>query len=78
MRYVSNWRRIARKAWSFKLILLAATLSAVEALLPVLERYIEPLHLIPPTTFATLSFLTSSAAALARLLVQPDKMDTQS
>lgn len=69
MTLIENWREILRKAWSFKLIVLSSVLSGMEVAMP----YIQAAQLIPPGSFALLAVLTSSAAAVARVLAQPVK-----
>lgn len=73
MKLIENWREILRKAWSFKLIVLSSVLSGAEVGMPYIQVAIEPLQLIQPGTFALLAVLTSSAAAVARVLAQPVK-----
>lgn len=73
MTLIENWRETLRKAWSFKLIVLSSLLSGVEVAMPYIQAAIEPLQLIQPGTFALLAVLTSSAAAVARVLAQPAK-----
>lgn len=62
---VQNWPRVLRKAWSVRLAILSAGLSAVEFAMPFLapER--------PSGWFAGAAVLVSLAAAGARLVAQP-------
>lgn len=60
-----NWRRVLRRAWSVRLILLAALLSGLEVALPLLN-----FELLPPGLLAGLSFATTAAAFVARLVAQ--------
>lgn len=64
MHLVSNWRRILRRAWSIRLILLAGVLSGVEIILPYFETA------IPTGTFAALSALATGGAFVARIIAQ--------
>lgn len=64
MRLVDNWRAVIRKAWSLRLMLLAAVLSGVEVVLPFFSES------IPRGTFAVLSGLTVAGAFVARLVAQ--------
>ena len=60
----SNWRQVLRRAWSVRLMALAAVLSGVEIALPILAVD------LPRTLFAVLTFLTVSAAFVARFIAQ--------
>lgn len=68
---MSNWKAIATKAWSMRLIILAALLSGFEVALPIMREAIAPLGLIPPGAFAALSFVATAAAGVARIVAQP-------
>lgn len=61
-----NWQDILKRAWSVRLIVLAAILSACEVALPVV-----PVD-IPPKTFAVLSGLVTALALVARIVAQKD------
>lgn len=65
MKLAPDWREVLRYAWSIRLMLLAALLSAVEVALP----FIGALP-IPTGIFAALSAVTTAAAFVARLLAQ--------
>lgn len=71
MELMTNWKSIATKAWSMRLIILAALLSGFEVALPVMREAIEPLGLVPPGVFAALSFVATAAAGVARIVAQP-------
>lgn len=71
MELTTNWRDIVAKAWSMRLIILAAVLSGFEVALPIMREAIEPLGLVPPGAFAGLSFLATAAAGIARIVAQP-------
>lgn len=62
-----SWRTVLRKAWSVRLIALAALLTGLEILLPL-----QPWVPIPAGAFAFLSFIVTIAAFVARLVVQKD------
>ena len=68
MRLDAEWRQIVKKAWSFRLVLLAAVLSGLEIVLPyMIDKF-------PNGVFITLSFVVTVAALIARVIAQP-KMD---
>ena len=69
MNLVPNWRLVLQRAWSVRLMLLAALLSGAEAALPLLGDF------VVPGWFAALSALIVSAAFLARLLAQRNMND---
>lgn len=69
MTLLSDWKKILKKAWSVRLVLLSGLLSGVEVILPL---YVDSL---PRGIFATLSILTAIGATLARIVAQP-KMDS--
>lgn len=73
MKPLKDWRAIMARAWSFKLIVLSGLLSGAEVALPMIQQSIEPLQIIPAGAFAVLALLTSTAAAVARVLVQPGR-----
>ena len=66
MKLAANWREVLRRAWSVRLMLLAALLSGAEVALPFLEGIIT----IPTGAFAALSGATVAAAFVARLVAQ--------
>lgn len=65
MKLKSNWRDIARKAWSIRLGVLAGLFSGAEVILPLF------MHSMPRNIFAALSFVTVMGAVVARLVAQP-------
>jgi len=71
MELAQDWKLILQKAWSMRLIILAALLSGFEVALPILREAIEPLQLVPHGAFAVLSFVATAAAGIARLVAQP-------
>lgn len=64
MKLIHNWRELLRKAWSLRLMFLAAILSGVEVALPFFAES------VPRGAFALLSALTVAAAFVARLVAQ--------
>lgn len=64
MKLIDNWRDVLRKAWSMRLMFLAAILSGVEVVLPFISEA------LPRGLFAVLSFLTVAGAFVARLVAQ--------
>lgn len=69
MRLSLNWKKIIRKAWSFRLIALAGVMSGCELVLPMFSGA------MPRGLFAALSFLFAAAALIARLVAQKDMAD---
>ena len=65
MKLHDDWWWIIRKAWSVRLIVLAALLSGIEIILPYCETF------IPRGIFAALSFVVTVSAFIARIVVQP-------
>lgn len=68
MTLIEDAREVLLKAWSIRLALLSALLSAAEVALPFFT------DLIPPHTMAILAVLTSAGAAVARLVAQPESL----
>lgn len=66
MRLIPNWRDVLARAWSVRLMLLAAVLSGVEIILP----FIGASGVFPDHTFAALSFLVVAGAFIARFISQ--------
>jgi hypothetical protein len=71
---IDDWRRVLRRAWSVRLIVLAAALSGLEAAIGVVSALSIPPP-IPPGVFASLAGLVSAAALVARFIAQ--KKDTE-
>lgn len=65
MELLPDWKKIARRAWSFRLTIIAALLSAAEVVLPLF------IDVLPRNLFASLSFVAVVGAALARVVSQP-------
>lgn len=66
MTLVPNWRWILQRAWSIRLMILAAALSFAEVVVPIV--FID----MPRGPFAALSGLVTAAAFVARLIAQKD------
>lgn len=64
MKPIPDWREVLRKAWSVRLMLLAAVLSAVEVALPFFQPDLQR------GLFALLSGLITGGALVARLVAQ--------
>lgn len=66
VRLLDDWKWVATKAWSARLMIVAALLSGIEALMAVFVDN-------PPIsrmTFAILFFVITAAAFVARLIAQ--------
>lgn len=74
MHLLSNWRKILWRAWSVRLMLLAAILSAIEVALPLMQAFAP----IPAGLFAALSAIVTAAALCARLIAQKDFLEDRS
>lgn len=66
MKLTTEWKKIIKKAWSIRLMVVAALLSGIEVILPFFSGS------IPKGSFAGLSFLAVSSAFVARLVAQKD------
>lgn len=64
MNLLPNWKWLVRKAWSLRLMLLAAVLSGIEVALPFFSSS------VPTGAFAAASFVVVAAAFVARLTAQ--------
>lgn len=69
MDLIPDWKIVARKAWSVRLMALASILSGCEAVLPYAE------FMLPRGSFALLSFVIVTLALLARFVAQRDIQD---
>ncbi|MFZ3151711.1 MAG: hypothetical protein WA116_08525 [Anaerolineaceae bacterium] len=65
MKLLPEWKKIARRAWSFRLSIIAALLSGAEVVLPLF------IDVLPRNLFASLSFVAVVGAAIARVVAQP-------
>ena len=66
MRLLSDWKRVARKAWSFRLMVLAGLFTTAEALLPLF------VDAFPRGIFALLTLVSVTGGMVARLVAQRD------
>lgn len=66
MKLISDWKRVMRRAWSIRLMLLAGALTACEVILPFFS------DAFPRSLFAALSGLSVAGAFVARLMAQKD------
>lgn len=71
MSLLPNWRDVLRRAWSVRLMVLAAILSGLEVALPYLQGVID----FPPGTFALASAFATAGAFIARLVAQANLDD---
>lgn len=68
---IPDWKRVLKKAWSIRLMLLAGLLSGLEMLLPFAEDWLHAHDVIPKGAFAFFAFVITMAAVVARLYAQP-------
>lgn len=66
MNVAHDWRLVVRKAWSFRLLVLAGVLSSIEVLLPLWSDS------IPRGVFAVMTMMVVIAAGVARVVAQKD------
>lgn len=59
-----DWRRIVRRAWSMRLMTIAAVLTGCEAILPLFS------DVIPRNLFASLTMIAIVGGMLARVISQ--------
>jgi hypothetical protein len=69
MNLLPDWKRVLKKAWSMRLMLLAGLLSGCEAVLPMFSDS------IPRGVFAMLTMLVIPLAMLARVITQKEMRD---
>ena len=63
---LDDWRRVARRAWSIRLSIVAAIFTAAEVGVPLFG------DVLPRGVFVLLAFSASIGAAIARLVAQPE------
>ena len=63
---LDDWRRVARRAWSIRLSIVAAIFTAAEVVVPLFG------DVLPRGLFVLLAFSASIGAAIARLVAQPE------
>lgn len=61
---IPDWRIVIRRAWSFRLLLVAALLTGCEAILPMFA------YDLPRGTFSLLAFVVTVVAMVARVIAQ--------
>lgn len=66
MKLLPHWWDVLKRAWSIRLMIIAAVLSGIEIALPLLDGVID----IPRGLFAAASGITTAAAFVARLVAQ--------
>lgn len=64
MKILKDWKLLVRKAWSLRLLALAALLSGLEVVVPFTAQWLSQ------RAFAALLFLIVAAAFVARLFAQ--------
>lgn len=64
MKMAADWKRVMRRAWSFRLMALAALLSGAEVVLPLF------MDSLTHGLFAVLSFVAVSGGLVARVVAQ--------
>lgn len=69
MKLIPEWRRLVRKAWSIRLMVLAGALTGAEMALPLFS------DAFPRNVFLVLSMITCVAGLVARLVAQPKLRD---
>ena len=68
MRLHRDWKWILRRAWSMRLMALAAALTGLEAVAPMFE------DVIPRSVFAPLTFWVIALAMIMRVAAQKDTL----
>jgi hypothetical protein len=66
MRRDPEWKTIAKKAWSFRFMVLAGLLTTAEVLLPLYT------DILPRGLFAILTLVAVTGGLIARIVVQKD------
>ncbi len=61
-----DWRKVARRAWSIRLSIVAAVFTAAEVVVPLFG------DTLPRGLFVALAFVASIGATVARLVAQPE------
>jgi hypothetical protein len=69
MKVLKEWKLLVRKAWSLRLMAIAAALSGLEAIAPFAAPW------LGQRTFALIMFSIVAAAFVARLLAQKGVTD---
>lgn len=66
MKPIADWRRVLTRAWSVRLMVVAALLSGLEVAVPLLDGLLP----VPQGVFAGLASLSTIAATVARFVLQ--------
>lgn len=66
MNLAPDWKKILRKAWSVKLVVISALFTAAEVVVPLFYDQ------LPRNMFALLSGVTAAGALIARVIMQKD------
>jgi hypothetical protein len=66
---IPNWRKVAKKAWSVRLLAAASVLTGCEAVLPFAGE------LLPRGTTAVITFVIVTSALLLRFVAQKELHD---
>lgn len=66
MKLLPDWKRIAKKAWSMRLMAVAAFFSGCEAVLPFVN------DVLSPRPLAIVAFVVVVGAMITRLMVQKE------
>lgn len=76
MKLLSNWRRVLRRAWSMRLMLLAGLLTGCEAVITAVGvENVPMLRDVPASARALLILLVIGGAFVARLVAQKEMDD---
>lgn len=67
-----DWKRIVKKAWSIRLMMLAGFFSGLEVAIP----YVDQIVTVHRGLFAAVAFVATAGAFVTRLMVQND-MDSK-
>ena len=63
---LDDWHKIARRAWSIRLSIVAAIFTAAEVVVPLFG------DVLPRGLFVLLAFAASIGATVARIVAQPE------
>ena len=63
---LDDWRKVARRAWSIRLSIVAAIFTAAEVVVPLFG------DVLPRGAFVLLAFAASIGATVARIVAQPE------
>lgn len=72
MELITNWKEVAKKAWSMRMLYLAIVFSICEVALMLLPVWRE---VIPQGTFAILAAIAETGAVVGRVLKQKEFPD---